>query len=311
MVHAGAITLKQLRALVAVLREGTVSAAAAALHVTGPAVSVQLKQLEENLGIALVERGQSGRIGPTEAGREVLAAAAQIENALGRSIKTVEALKTGAAGHVVLGVVSTGKYFAPALVARAGAELPGISIELKVGNRETISAALQARAVDLAIMGRPPRQPDVDADPLGDHPHVMIAPPDHPLARAAGATPEALLRETFLLREPGSGTRILMERYLDALGEGRDYAAIELGTNETIKQAVMAGLGLAILSAHTVTAELQSGRLVTLDLAGLPVVRTWFMVRRADTVLSAAAERTRRFILECRGDYLPPVPASR
>ncbi|MEO1689833.1 MAG: LysR substrate-binding domain-containing protein, partial [Pseudomonadota bacterium] len=150
---------------------------------------------------------------------------------------------------------------------------PELEVALRIGNRGAIIAALERREVDLALMGRPPASPKVEADLLGPHPHVIVAPPDHPLARRRTVEPEALLRETFLMREDGSGTRILMSRFLDRTGGGRPWRGQDMGTNETIKQAVMAGLGIAFISAHTVRAEIETGRLTTLPVAGLPMMR--------------------------------------
>lgn len=308
MVYDKAITLKQLRALAAVAEAGSLTGAAEMLHVTPPAVSTQLKTLEQNLGAAPLRRGVDGRFAPTPQGREAMAAIDQIEHMLELCLRRIAALNAGKAGHVSLGVVSTGKYFAPGLVARARDALPDLEVGLKVGNRGDIVAALESRAIDLAIMGRPPLKPSVEADELGEHPHILVAPPGHPLAGGADAPTEQILRQTFLCREPGSGTRILMERFLDQIGEGRVYETIELGTNETIKQAVIAGLGVAVLSAHTVAPELESGRLSVIRHPDLPLVRHWFLVRRADSAPSAAAAAFRAFLLDLDGGYLPPLP---
>lgn len=307
MVHGQAITLKQLRALAAIVREGNFAAAAAALGVTGPAISTQLRTLEANLGVELLTRGATGKVALTGYGREVLQAAHQVEGALSLCIEKVTALRDGLEGHVALGVVSTGKYFAPGLVARTREALPRLRIGLRIGNRGEIIAALADGSVELAIMGRPPREPRVEADPLGAHPHVLIAAPGHPLAAACDVSPEALLAETFLAREPGSGTRILMATFLESLG-GRGDSAIEMGSNETIKQAVMAGLGIALISAHAVVAEVGSGRLALIRFPGLPIMRQWFLVRRHDAPLAPAAERLRAFICGLGGSFLPQIP---
>jgi DNA-binding transcriptional LysR family regulator len=150
---------------------------------------------------------------------------------------------------------------------------------------------------------------------LGEHPYLLIAPPGHPLAGpgpgGCDISSEALLDETFLMREPGSGTRILTERLLDRIGEGRPYRSIELGSNETIKQAVIAGLGIAVISAHTVVAELETGRLDTIRAEGLPVLRRWFLIHRADTELTPAGEALRQFIGDLGPAFLPTIPARR
>jgi len=308
MIHKNAITLKQLRSLAAIVKGGNLSAAAGLLHVTGPAVSTQLRALEANFSADLLRRGPDGKIAVSAEGETVLAVVEQIESALDLCYKRINALQSGKAGHVALGVVSTGKYFAPGLVALTRKALPDIEIGLQIGNRGEIVDALKSRRVDLAVMGRPPREPLVEADPLGANPHILIAPPDHPLARACDVSPDAVLDETFLCREPGSGTRILMERYLDGIGEGRPYEKIELGSNETVKQAVIAGLGIALISAHTVVAELESGRLATIPLQGLPIVRQWFLVHRRDAPLSPVCRHFRDFVVSLKGAFLPDLP---
>ncbi len=308
MDHLDAITLKQLRALAAIVRCGSLTAAADALHVTAPAVSTQLRSLEANVGSAVLLRGPSGTTALTPAGEELLAAAHAIETRLGLSRQRLKALAEGRSGHVALGVVSTAKYFAPGLVALARSEMPDVSIALRVGNREETIAALVAGETDLAVMGRPPLAPDVVAEPIGPNPHVLVVPPGHALLDGE-VTPARLAGETFLMREPGSGTRILTERFLDETLGGRLYDSVELGSNETIKQGVMARLGIAILSGHTVLGEVATGRLAVVQAQGLPIVRQWFVVRLGDRPVVPAAARLSRFIVENRASVLPDAGA--
>lgn len=303
------ITFKQLRALSAVAACGSITQAAAQLGLTPPAVHTQLRLLEENLACKLLERGPSGiaKSGAhlTQQGKAVQRATQTIEAALNSCANQVRAVNDGMEGAVVLGVVSTGKYFAPGLVARLHAEYPGIDVTMKIGNRDEIIAALQTGAIDLAIMGRPPRKPDVIAVPLGPHPHVLIAPPDHRLASQSLVVPDELFKEVMLAREAGSGTRILMTRYLDSLGYGAPYKMVEMGTNETIKQAVIAGLGIALISRHTVTEELRAGRLVELKADRLPLLRQWFLIRPQHAETSTATARVESFIKGMNGSFLP------
>ncbi|MEO0621333.1 MAG: LysR family transcriptional regulator [Pseudomonadota bacterium] len=308
MAHPKSITLKQLRALAAIVETGSITAAAGTLHVTPPAVSTQLKSLEEGVCAQVLNRGPDGKISLTPVGRELLGTVHKIETALTQCFSRVEALQSGMAGYVSIGVVSTGKYFAPGLVARIKQQLPEIEIGLKVGNRDTIVEALGRGEIELAIMGRPPQDPPVEAEVLGEHPYIVILPAEHRLAGVPRVTPEMLLEETFLGREQGSGTRILMRRFLDRIGEGQPYRLVEMGTNETIKQAVMAGLGIAVISAHTVVPELEAGRLVMLRMEGLPIIRHWYLVRATDSKLSATAGAFRDFLHATGGDYLPSIP---
>ncbi|MEM6439339.1 MAG: LysR family transcriptional regulator [Pseudomonadota bacterium] len=308
MVRLDAVTLKQLRALAAIDAHGSVTAAAGALNVTPPAVSSQLRALEANLEAELVRRGPDAPAALTPAGREMLAAVQHIEATLLTAQERVQAAAAGRTGRVAFGVVSTGKYFAPGLIRQLRDAHPELEVALRIGNRGSIVSALERREIDLALMGRPPAAPPVESDFLGPHPHVIVAPPDHPLAGRRGPVPaEALLRETFLMREEGSGTRIIMTRFLDRIGRGRPWRGQDMGTNETIKQAVIAGLGIAFISAHTVTVELGDGRLKILDVEGLPMVRDWMLIRRADAELSPAAERFRQLVLAQQGRFLPEV----
>lgn len=310
MAFPRSITLKQLRALSAIVETGSITAAAGALHVTPPAVSTQLKSLEEGVSAQVMHRGPDGKISLTPVGTELLDTVHKVETALNQCHARVEALRAGMAGYVSLGVVSTGKYFAPGLVAQAKEALPDVEIGLKVGNRDSIVEALTRGEIELAIMGRPPQDPPVASEVLGEQPYIVIAPPGHVLAGRDEVSPDDLLDQTVLGSEQGSGTRILMRRFFDRVGEGRPYRMVEMGTNETIKQAVMAGLGIAVISAHTVVPELEAGRLVMIRMDGLPIMRHWYLVRGADQELSAAAQAFRTFLLGLEGAYLPALPSS-
>lgn len=308
MRRLASLTFKQLRALEAVDRTGSISRAAEELGLSAPAVHSQLKALDQTFGCAMLSRDGAGPFHATPEGAALLQAHEKADAGFRMALHRIDALQKGMAGTVVLGVVSTGKYFAPGIVARLRRSCPDIEILLQVGNRDTIITALQDGALDLAIMGRPPRDPPLEAISLGDHPHVLIAPPDHPLAGAERITPDDVLAETILMREQGSGTRILATRFLDRIGEGKTYERVEMGTNETIKQAVIAGLGLALISYHTVVEELRSGRLVALDLPGLPITRHWFLLHRAETPLSGAARTVWEFIAAEKDSFLPAWP---
>ncbi|WP_226581440.1 LysR family transcriptional regulator [Acuticoccus sediminis] len=300
-----ALTLKQLRALVAVSECAGVTAAADKLRLTAPAVSMQLKSLETLLGVELFDRPAWT---PNAFGRELIAAARRVDWELQGACARIAALQSGKAGRVVFGVTSTGKYFTPGLMARVNSAMPELDLSLVVGNREAIMAGLAEGRIDFAICGRPPRVPIVDAAVLGDHPHVWITPPSHPLARLKTIVPAQLMDEVFLIREPGSGTRMLMERLLARAGDTLPARTIEFDSNETIKQAVIAGLGIAFLSAHTITAELDARRLTVLPVAGTPVVRQWFLIRPVDRPPSGALARVIEFVVGLNGAFLPAYP---
>jgi LysR family transcriptional regulator for metE and metH len=199
-------------------------------------------------------------------------------------------------GRVRLAVVSTAKYFAPRLIARFAEDHPGVRIQLQVDNREAVVRTLAANDVDLALMGRPPGELDVVAAAFADHPHVVIAPPDHPLARRRNVAIESLSGERFLVRELGSGTRTAMEKFFHDRGVPLQVG-MEMPSNETIKQAVMAGLGLSFISLHTVALELSAGALGLVRAPGLPVMRKWFVLHRSEKRLSPACEAFKAFVL--------------
>ncbi|MEJ2431928.1 MAG: LysR family transcriptional regulator [Pseudolabrys sp.] len=264
------ITVKQLRLLTAAARGGSFAAAADACHVTPPAVTMQMRQLEAEVGLPLFERDGRG-LSLTAAGKEVLAAAERIDAVLADCAAGLADLKSLADGRVAVGVVSTAKYFAPQMLAAFSRSHPGIDIELLIGNREDTITAFKDGRFDVAIMGRPPEGVEVESAPIGDHPQVIIAPPDHPLARRRAIPPQEIGGETLLMRESGSGTRLLAERFLKQHGI-KPRIGMEIGSNETIKQAVIAGLGIAFISGHTIASEIHDGRLVVLDVKGLPEI---------------------------------------
>lgn len=304
------ITLKQLRALQMVVQEGSISGAADRLGLTGPAVHNQLKLLEETLDSTLLHREAKKEMQPTPQGEALLQAFSEVRASLDRACDTIAALDRGQIGRVTLGVVSTGKYFAPRIVKKLRDGMPEVDVRLTVGNRQEILEALAERRLDLCIMGRPPRAPLIEGQILAPHPHVLIAAADHPLAGQGPVSVARLLDETFVMREPGSGTRILASRFLDEIGKGREVRIIEMDSNETIKQSVMSGLGIAVLSAHTVADELSAGRLVLLEHPGLPIWRQWFLLSPHEKPLPAA-ERVRAWIAENARALMPEIELGR
>lgn len=305
MTSLAGLTLKHLRCLAAVAEHRSLTAAAEALHLTTPAIHSQINGLEEQVGRPVLERTARDGFRPTPVGLILLRAARRIDANVSQARADLAALARGLDGHVTLSVVSTAQYFVPRLVRMLHDRVPEISVGLRVGNREAVTDDLATGIADLAIMGRPPRVPPVISRPLGPHPHGIILAPDHPLAGAEGFDPAALMEETFLAREEGSGTRILMMRYLDRIGGGHLPQLIEMNSNETIKQSVMAGLGIAFLSLHTVCEELAAGRLRLLRGQGLPVMRQWYLVQPRDDEPTPAALRIAREIEALAGACLP------
>jgi DNA-binding transcriptional LysR family regulator len=281
------VTLRQLKIFEAVARHLSFSRAAEELHLTQPAVSMQVQALEDQAGLPLTE--QAGKkIRLTAAGAEVARQAQRIAEQLREAGEALAALKGVEAGRLKIGVVSTAKYFAPSLLAEFRRRHPGVELHLTVNNRSIIVRHLAENSIDLAIMGTPPTEFDTVAKIFADHPLVFIAAPNHPLAGKRRIDPQRLAEETLLIREPGSGTRTALERYLEehhVVGG----TTMELGSNETIKQAVMAGLGISFLSEHTMGLERSVGRLVRLNVVGTPLKRQWRLVYRTDKRLMPAA----------------------
>jgi molybdate transport repressor ModE-like protein len=288
------LTMRQLRALAAVQKHHSVTAAAKQLHLTQPAVTLQIRNLQALAGLPLIQRTGDGML-LTDAGREVLALSERIEAAIASCESALEMMAGKTAGRVSIGAVSTSGF---------SRRHPDIDIQLTIGNRQEISAALRGYDLDFAIMGRPPVDIDMNVHLIGDHPHVIIAPTAHRLARKSRLKLADLAKETFLMREPGSGTRGLMEQLFESAGIV-PKVGMAMSSNETIKQAVIAGLGIAFISAHTVATELDERRLVTLDVDGLPVIRQWFVLARKDKVLLPPAQAMLGFLSANGAQFLP------
>ncbi|OGA74751.1 MAG: transcriptional regulator [Betaproteobacteria bacterium RIFCSPLOWO2_12_FULL_66_14] len=292
-----AVSLRQLSVFVAVAKHLSFARAAEELHLTQPAVSMQIKELEAAVELPLFERaGRSVRL--TMPGEYFLVYARRVLATMKEAGDAMAKLRRVQGGRVTIGMVSTAEYFVPRLLARFRAEHPAVEIRLSVGNnREQLVRQLRDNEVDLAVMGRPPRELDARAEPFAANPLGIIAAPEHPLARHRRVAPKALEAEPFIVREPGSGTRAAMEQFF------RDQRiapprAMEMSSNETIKQAVIANMGLAFVSLHTVALELSVGQLVALKAAGLPLMRRWHIVNIQAKPLSPAAESFRYFILD-------------
>lgn len=301
-------TLRQLRLVALAAASGSYAKAAQDMGLSPPAVTAQMKALEEDIGVPVFER-VDGRLRPTAAGQELLSAQERIARALSEAEQAIAALKSPERGSVVVGVVSTAKYFAPMALAAFRRRRPEIELKLIIGNREDIIRGMVSLDFDVAIMGRPPTALEAETRLIGDHPHIVVAPVDHPLfKRRKRITPADLARESLLVREPGSGTRMLMERVFEEAGAPNPPIAMEIGSNETIKQSVMAGLGLAFISAHTVAAEVADGRLRVLEVEGLPVVRQWLAVRARDKRLMPAGQALMDFLAREGASFLPQLP---
>ena len=289
-------SLRQLQIFASAASTLSFSRTARVIHLSQPAVSMQMRELERLAGQPLFER-VGRRLYLTHAGRELARHARDVLRCLDDADEALTALAGLRAGRIRIGVTSTAKYFAPKLIARFTARNPHVAIELRVDNRQAVDVLLGDNELDLALMGRPPDHLETVVSPFADHPHVVIAPPDHPLARQRRPSLAAVARETFLVREQGSGTRAAMERFFTGQGLAPPVR-MELPSNETIKQAVMAGMGLSFISRHTIGLELEARRLGLVRAPGLPVVRTWNVVRLRAKRPSVAAAAFEAFVLE-------------
>jgi DNA-binding transcriptional LysR family regulator len=289
------VTLRQLRVFESVARHLSFSRAAEEFHLSQPAVSMQVRQLEESIGLPLTEQ-VGKKVFLTAAGAELARHARVIAQQLREAQTAFDALKGLKSGRLVIGVVSTAKYFAPRLLAAFRARHPEVELRLGVHNREVVVQQLAENQIDLAIMGRPPQEIATIAEAFAEHPLVMVAAPEHPLAAGRLLQAAELAGETFLIREPGSGTRSAMERYFGEQGLVV-RRTLEMDSNETIKQAAMANLGIAFISGHTIGLEMQTARLRLLPVAGLPVMRRWYAVHLQEKRLSPIASAFRDFLL--------------
>jgi LysR family transcriptional regulator, low CO2-responsive transcriptional regulator len=290
------VTLRQMRVFAAVARNLSFTRAARELHLTQPAVSQQMKLLEEEVGLPLFEQiGRKVHLAP--AGAELLRYTDQAMELLRQASESLAAMRGLKRGVLKLGAVSTAKYFAPTLLSVFTPAYPEVTIKFAVGNREEIIHQLAANEIDLVIMGRPPRELDTVAEAFAKHPLVIIASPSHPLARKRRIRLGQLATEGFLIREAGSGTRASMERVFGER-EVPFRVSMEVSSNETIKQAVMANMGISFISSHTVGLELAARKLVILDVVGLPIIRDWYVIHLRDKVLAPIPAAFRAFLLE-------------
>ena len=293
MKHA---TLRQLKVFEAVARLLSFSRAADELCLTQPAVSTQIAKLAEHAGNELFE--QFGKkIYLTPAGLELLQISRAIIAQFDAAESAMAQFRGIRGGRLNVGVISAGDYFFPRLLVDFASRHDGVTLNFTVHNREGLLAHIADNLTDLAIMVRPPSDPDVVALPFAPHPYVIVAAPTHALVSWRAIPRATLMREAFVVREKGSDTWKSMEE-----GLAQDMAelriAMEIRSTETIKQAVMAGMGVSFLSAHTVSRELRSGELRVLDVAGFPLMLNWYVVHRRDKRLQPVTQAFKDFLLD-------------
>lgn len=299
------VTFRQLKVFAAVASHLSYTKAAQSLHLTQPAVSMQVRQLEESVGLALFE--QLGRkIFLTEAGKELYRYSRQVEQIFNEMDDVFANLRGLESGSLAVSVATTASYFATRLLAEFARSYPGVQITLDVTNREALLGQLEDNACDLVIMGRPPQDMELDAVPFMENPLVAVAPAQHPWVGREHIPLHEVTAQSFVVREQGSGTRGAIERFF-AQHQVPLKTAIELGSNEAIKQAVIAGLGLGIVSMHTLELELETRRLALLHIEDFPILRHWFIVHRRGKRLSPVAAAFKAYTLESAQRFVPQL----
>lgn len=290
------LTLQQLKLFESVSRLGSYTQAAKELFLTQPAVSIQIKRLEEQAGLPLFEQ-VGKKTFPTAAGKEMYTASLDILNRVEALKNSIEVLKGTVKGSLQVSVVSTAKYFLPRLLGAFLQKYPEVEPKLKFTNRARVIERLVNNEDDFVVMGQAPEDDTLEAYPFLNNIIGIVAPADHPLAKKKNITIEELVNERFLNREIGSGTRSVFDKLIEERGL-KIEPYMELGSSEALKQAVMASLGIAVLSLHSVQLELQVNKLIVLDVEGFPLKRRWYAVHLKGRKLSFVAKTFLDFILE-------------
>ncbi|MEK7877544.1 MAG: LysR substrate-binding domain-containing protein [Pseudomonadota bacterium] len=289
-------TFRQVKVFEAVARHLNYSRAAEELRMSQPGVSIHVKQLEAHAGLPLFEQ-LGKKIYLTSAGHEMLRYSRTILQQFKEADEALAALKGIRGGRLDIAVISAGDYFFPGLLAEFCRRHERVTVRLTVNNREEILHQLDENTTDLAVLLRPPENPDVIAEAFAPQPHVIIAAPGHGLARKRHISLQTVANEAFIVREQGSDTRLAMEELL-AECRVKFNVTMEIKSTETIKQAVIAGMGISFLSAHTIGTELELGRLAVLDVEGFPVMREWHIVHHKNKRLPPVAVAFKEFLLQ-------------
>ncbi len=299
-------TLHQLKVFEAAARHSSFTRAAEELFLTQPTVSMQIKQLTKSVGLPLFEQ-VGKRLYLTEAGRELFATCRQIFETIAQFEMKVADLKGLKQGQLRLAAITTAKYFIPRLLGPFCQLYPGIEISLQVTNHERILERMLGNLDDLYIMSQIPEHLDVSYQPFLDNPLVVIAPAYHPLAHEKNIPIERLAQEPFIMREPGSGTRRTVQKLLDEEGV-KVKVKLELGSNEAIKQAIAGGLGISILSRHTLLTD--ASEFTILDVQQFPIKRMWYLVHPAGKQLSIVARTYYDYLIEAAQQFVEKTTAA-
>jgi DNA-binding transcriptional LysR family regulator len=288
-------TLRQLKVFEAVARHRSFSRAAEELHLTQPAVSTQVSKLEEHAGLPLFEQ-LGKKIHLTPAGAQMLQSSREIIQKFQEAEEAMAQFKGVSGGRLNVSVISAGDYYFPRLLVEFAQRHAGVTLNFGVCNREELLTQLKENVTDLAVMVRPPEDSDTVSEPFAPHPYVIVAAPTHPLAKTPRIPVYRIIREPFVVREKGSDTWNSMVEGFGGNLPGLNIA-MEIRSTETIKQAVIAGMGVNFLSAHTISRELQSGALTVLDVQGFPLMLNWYVVHRNGKRLPPVAQAFKNFLL--------------
>ncbi|QLQ31333.1 MAG: LysR family transcriptional regulator [Candidatus Thiothrix singaporensis] len=289
------ISFRQIQIFQAVAQTENFTRAAELLHMTQPAISMQVKQLEDNVGLSLFER-QGKRIVMTAAGKAMHAYGCELLAQYQGMVETLKELKNVHQGYIKVSAATTSIYFITRMLASFSKMHEGITVSLDITNRKALVEQLQHYEADLVVMGEPPSNLDLHSQRLMCNPLVLIAPADHPLAGKKEIPIADIAGEKFVVREPGSGTRAAIERFFAEYGHTFS-STLEMSSNESIKYSVIAGLGLGIVSLHSIKLELETRSLAVLDVQGFPIQRYWHIVTRDGKWLSPAAQAFKEYVI--------------
>lgn len=293
------LTLRQLRIFVSAAKLLNFSRAAETLHITAPAVSQQIKEMENDLNCSLFKR-EGRSVSLTASGEQFLVYALKVLTTLDQAQQALNDMQSTYTGSLTIGLVSTTRYFFPSILAEFQKQYPQVHIRVDLKNRAQLIEQLHEGEIDLAIMGKPPTSLLNYATRFAQHPHVFIASPRHPLADKKNLSPQALAQVEIITREQGSGTRYIMENFFQR-HHLNPSTRIEISGNETIKQAVIAELGISLISIHTINQEVKNQQLKILEIEGTPIMRDWYVVRPQKRERSNASDAFEDFVIQQAG----------
>jgi LysR family transcriptional regulator, low CO2-responsive transcriptional regulator len=296
------ITLRQIKIFLSAATCLNFTKAAKELHITSPAVSLQIKEMENDIGVKLFDRNNK-KISLTSAGEYFLVYAKRIASTLHEAELIMGKLQGTEFTTLKIGLVSTAQHFLPQLLSAFKAEYPTVQIKIEVRNRQQLIQLLKEGDIDVAIMGRPPKEINNDLAPIAIHPHGFVASPQHPLALEANVNASTLNTCELISREQGSGTRFIMEKFLSEHNIS-PLISMEMSSNETIKLAVTANLGISFMSLHTVAEEIRTKKITVLDIEDTPVIRAWHLVSLNNRLTSSMATNFQTFMQNRGGEII-------